>query len=73
MTVDEMLACLQRLESHVAHVERQNDMLNEVVVEQGKELARLCKQLERLSQSFEAQELDRVRSHSSPPPHHGRG
>ena len=65
-------ARLERLEAHLAHVERQNDVLNEVVVEQGKELLRLRKQVERISQSFESQEMERVRSNNAPHPQYGR-
>lgn len=63
---------LQRLEAHLAHVERQNDSLNAVVIEQGRELARMKKLVERLRDSFEAQDLDGIRSNNPPPPHHGR-
>ena len=73
MSDGDLAARIERLEAHLAHVERQNDALNEVVVEQGKELLRLRKQVERISQSFESQELERVRSNNAPPPHYGRG
>jgi uncharacterized coiled-coil protein SlyX len=44
--------------------------LNAVVVEQGKLLERLRKQVERLSESIEAQEMDRIRNTNTKPPHY---
>ncbi len=62
---------LERLEAHLAHVERQNEDLNEVLIEQGKSLARLQVQIRRIAESVERAELDRVRSTQTRPPHHG--
>ena len=61
---------LEKLESHVAHLERQIEQLNEVAIEQAKELDRLKKVVGRLSQSLENAELDRVKSVDSKPPHY---
>ena len=58
------------LESNVAHLERRCDALNEVVIEQGKIIHRLQAQLRRVTDTVEQQELDRVRSTTSKPPHH---
>jgi len=63
---------LERLEQHLSHVERQSEELNEVVIQQGKELARLKKVLERLTQTLEADLIDRIQSNNAPPPHYGR-
>ncbi len=61
---------LRQIESHLAHLERQHDLLNEVVVAQGRELARIATQLRRLSQTIEAVELDRIKSTNPKPPHY---
>lgn len=60
---------LDRLEAHVAHLERQYDELNQVVVEQGRELNRLRQSLQRVSASVENFELDRIKATNSKPPH----
>ncbi|MEY2408309.1 MAG: SlyX [Verrucomicrobiota bacterium] len=61
---------LGRIEAHLAHVERQNDSLNEVVIEQGKLLQKLQTQVRRLSNSAETAELDRIKSTNPKPPHY---
>lgn len=61
---------LARIEAHLAHVERQNDGLNEVVIEQGKLLQKLQTQVRRLSTSAETAELDRIKSTNPKPPHY---
>jgi len=61
---------IEKLESHVAHLERQIDQLNEVAIQQSKELERIKKLLNRVSQSVEAAELERIKSVDSKPPHY---
>jgi uncharacterized coiled-coil protein SlyX len=61
---------IQKLESHVAHLERQIDQLNEVAIQQSKEIERVKKLLNRVSQSVESAELDRIKSVDSKPPHY---
>ncbi len=61
---------IEKLESHVAHLERQMDQLNEVAVQQAQEIDRFKKQLGRLSQSIENAELDRIKSVDTKPPHY---
>ena len=61
---------LVRLEAHLAHIERQNDAINEIVVEQGKLLQKLQAHVRRLSESAEATELDRIKSTNPRPPHY---
>jgi uncharacterized coiled-coil protein SlyX len=58
------------LETSLAHVERRCEALNEVVIEQGRTIHRLQTQMRRLTDTIEQQELDRVRSVASKPPHH---
>ncbi len=72
MTLEEAVRRIEHLESTVSHVERQTEQLNEVVISQGKELLRLRKQLERMSETFEADQMDRIRTQNTPPPHYGR-
>ncbi len=61
---------LERAEAAVAHLERQYDELNAVVIVQGREIERLRRALERLGETLETQELDRVRSTQTKPPHY---
>ena len=61
---------LQRIESHLAHLERQYEELNQVIVEQGKALRRLQSQGQRLAETIETAELERIKSTNSKPPHY---
>ena len=61
---------IEKLESHVAHLEHQVEQLNDVVVEQGKLLDKLRKEVQRLSGSLQTLELERVRSNVQKPPHY---
>ena len=61
---------MEKLESHVAHLEHQVEQLNEVVVEQGKLLDKLKKEIQRQSSSLQTLELDRVKSNAQKPPHY---
>ena len=61
---------IEKLESHIAHLERQIDQLNEVVVQQTQELERFKKHLGRVSQSLENAELERIKSVDTKPPHY---
>jgi uncharacterized coiled-coil protein SlyX len=62
---------LERIEAHLAHVERQYEQLNEVVIEQGRALARLQKENTKVSQAVETMELERIRANNPKPPHYG--
>lgn len=68
--MNELESRLERAEASVAHLERQYDALNGVVVEQAKTIERLRKLLERLSDTLETQELERIRATSVKPPHY---
>ncbi len=61
---------LEALESHLAHLERQYEQLNEVVIAQGKELAKAQTRLRGLGQSLETIELERIKSTNPRPPHY---
>lgn len=59
-----------KLESNFVQLERYYEQLNEVVVEQGKLLARLQAQQKQVSATLEAQELERIKANSTKPPHY---
>ncbi len=61
---------LEKPESHLAHLERQYEQLNEVVIAQGKELAKAQTRLRGLGQSLETIELERIKSTNPRPPHY---
>jgi uncharacterized coiled-coil protein SlyX len=66
---DEASARLERIEAHAAHLERQVEQLNEVVIEQGKVIEQLKKQLLRQGKTLESIELDRIKATNPKPPH----
>jgi len=61
---------LERLESHVAHLERQYEELNGVVIEQGAVIKKLQSIQQRIAESVETAELDRIKSTNARPPHY---
>ena len=61
---------LAAMESHLAHLERQYEQLNKVVIEQGKELAGAQSRLHRLGLSLETIEMERIKSTNPKPPHY---
>jgi len=60
----------ERIESHLAHLERQYEELNQVVIEQGKLLARLQKENAKVSDAVQTIELERIRGNNPKPPHY---
>ncbi len=63
-------AAMEAVEFKIAHLERLYDQLNEVVVEQAKQIHRLETEVRRLSSSLSEVELERIRSTNSKPPHY---
>ncbi|MEI6781586.1 MAG: SlyX family protein [Verrucomicrobiota bacterium] len=61
---------IDRLESHLAHLEHQVEQLNGVVLEQGKLLDRLRKETQRQSGAMQTLELERIKSNPQKPPHY---
>lgn len=61
---------LDRAEAHVAHLERQVEQLNEVVIEQSKLLERLKREVQRQSATMETLELERMKATNPKPPHY---
>jgi SlyX protein len=68
--VDEHSRQIEKLESHVAHLEHQMEQLNEVVITQGKLLERLKKEVQRQSTAMQTVELERIKSNIQKPPHY---
>jgi SlyX protein len=67
---DESSQRIDRLESHLAHLEHQVEQLNGVVIEQGKLLDRLSKETQRQSGAMQTLELERMKSNAQKPPHY---
>jgi uncharacterized coiled-coil protein SlyX len=67
---DENSRRIENIESHVAHLEHQVEQLNGVVIEQGKLLEQLKKEVQRQSSAMETLELERIKSNNARPPHH---
>lgn len=61
---------LQRLEASLAHLERLADQLNEALVAQGRELARLQKRLDLMTEALTRR--DEEPPPTERPPHYGR-
>ena len=66
---DETSQRLERLEANVTHLERQVEQLNEVLIEQGKLVDSLKKQVQRQSAVLETFELERIQANNPKPPH----
>ena len=67
---DELFHRLERLEANAAHLEHQVEQLNEVVIEQGKLVARLKKEVQKHATLLESQELERIKANITKPPHY---
>jgi uncharacterized coiled-coil protein SlyX len=61
---------IEKLETHVAFLERQYEDLNKVVIEQGRALARVQSELARASEALRSAEIDRIRANNPKPPHY---
>lgn len=67
---DQITQRFEKLEAHIAHLERQVEQLNEVIIEQGKLVERLKKEVQRNSTAMETMELERIKSNITKPPHY---
>jgi len=67
---DEHSRRMDKLEAHLAHLEHQVEQLNGVVIEQGRLLERLKKEVQRQSTAMQTMELERVKSNIQKPPHY---
>ncbi len=61
---------LERLESHIAHLERQYEELNQVIIDQAKVIRKLQAHQQRLAESIETSEMERIKATNSKPPHY---
>ena len=61
---------IAELESLFAHLERQHEQLNGVVIEQGKLLTRLLKRFDDLDHAMMGQEIDGNQATQQKPPHY---
>lgn len=61
---------LARIETHLAHLEKQYEELNQVVIEQARTLARLQKDHAKVSTAVQTIELERIRANNPKPPHY---
>lgn len=68
--MDDAAKRLEKIESHLAHVERQYEQLNQVVIDQGRLLARLQRECAKVSDSVGSMEMERIRANNPKPPHH---
>jgi len=60
----------EKLEAHVAHLERQVEQLNEVLIAQGRLVDRLKKEVQRQTAAMETIELERIKANNPKPPHY---
>lgn len=70
MTPESLNSRLERAEAALAHLERNFDELNSVVIAQGRTITRLQKQLETLGETLRGQDVDRIAPHNQKPPHY---
>jgi len=67
---DENSRRIEKIETHVAHLEHQLEQLNGVVIEQSKLLERLKKEVQRQSSAMQTMELEGIKSNQQKPPHY---
>jgi uncharacterized coiled-coil protein SlyX len=67
---NELARRLEKMESSLAHLEHQYDQLNQVVLEQSKQLSKLQALQQKVSQTVENIELERIKDTNSKPPHY---
>jgi uncharacterized coiled-coil protein SlyX len=67
---EDVSARLGQIESHVAHLEHQVEQMNTVIIEQGKLVERLKKDVQRQSVAMESMELERIKANNPKPPHY---
>jgi uncharacterized coiled-coil protein SlyX len=67
---DDLHERLDQLESHLMHLERLCEQLNQVVLDQGRQITKLIAQQQRISETVDNIELDRIKATSTKPPHY---
>ena len=68
--MNEVSERLERIEASLAHLEKQYEELNQVVIEQGRVLARLQKENAKTSEAVRTMEMERIRTNNPKPPHY---
>jgi len=61
---------LENIESNLAHLERQYEELNQVVIEQARIITRLQKEHVKVSTAVQTMEIDRISANNTKPPHY---
>jgi SlyX protein len=61
---------IDKLETNLAHLEHQVEQLNGVVIEQGRLLERLKKEVQKQSSAMQTLELERIKANVQKPPHY---
>jgi uncharacterized coiled-coil protein SlyX len=61
---------LTSIESQFAHLERLCEQLNQVVLEQGRQLTKLTSQQSRITETVESIERERIKETNARPPHY---
>ena len=72
MTPNELAERLARLEASVAHLDRLAEQLNEALIDQGRQVTRLHKRLDQLSETLHARDNESGPLPIERPPHYGR-
>lgn len=67
---DDLEQRIQRLETHLAHLERQHEELNQVVIDQDRVLRRLLSSAKNNEEFIRGLEIERIRANNPPPPHY---
>jgi SlyX protein len=67
---DENSRRMDKLEANLAHLEHQVEQLNGVIIEHGRLLERLKKEVQRQSTAMQTMELERIKSNVQKPPHY---
>jgi SlyX protein len=67
---DETRQLMERFEANLAHLEHQVEQLNGVLIQQGRTVDLLKKQVQRQSEVLESIELERIKANQTKPPHY---
>ena len=67
---DETRQRLEAVEANLAHLEHQVEQLNGVLIQQGRTVDLLKKQVQRQSEVLESMELERIKANQTKPPHY---
>jgi uncharacterized coiled-coil protein SlyX len=62
---------LEQVESTLAHLEHQYDQLNQIVIRQEKQIAKLLSVIDRVDNTLRDFEINQVRDNNPRPPHYG--